>query len=64
MFGTKKTAHHPENTISIVKHGGGNIMLWCYFFSAQTRALVKIEGIVDRFKYQSVFSQSLPLVGS
>lgn len=35
--------HHMPNTIHIVKHGGGSIMLWLWFSSAGTRSLAKVE---------------------
>ncbi|MGH0138838.1 UNVERIFIED_CONTAM: hypothetical protein FKN15_029095 [Acipenser sinensis] len=38
------TAHHPENTILTVKHGGGSIMLWGCFSASGPGKLVKIEG--------------------
>ena len=36
------TSHHPVNTILTVKHGGGSIMLWGCFSSAETGKLVRI----------------------
>lgn len=53
------TAHHPNNTIPTVKHGGGSIMLWGCFSSAGTGALVRVEGIMNSSKYQSVLAQNL-----
>ncbi|KAI3375432.1 hypothetical protein L3Q82_021919, partial [Scortum barcoo] len=54
------TAHHQKNTIPTVKHGGGSIMLWGCFSSAGTGALVRVEGIMNSSKYQSVLAQNLP----
>uniref|UniRef100_A0AAY5KT08 Tc1-like transposase DDE domain-containing protein n=1 Tax=Esox lucius TaxID=8010 RepID=A0AAY5KT08_ESOLU len=62
MFGaTKKTntTHHPKNTIPTVKHGGGSIMLWGCFSSAGTRALVRVEGIMNSSKYKAILAQNL-----
>lgn len=42
-----KSAFHPKKTIHMVKHGGGNIMVWDYSSSAGTGALIKSKGILD-----------------
>jgi hypothetical protein len=36
------TSHYFENSNPIVKHGGGSIMLWGCFSSAETGELVRI----------------------
>ena len=55
------TAHHPKNTITTVKHGGGSIMLWECFSSAGTVALVRIEGKMDGAKYRKILEKNLLL---
>ena len=44
------TAYHTKNTIPTVKHGGGRIVSWGCFSSAETGALVRIEGKMDGAK--------------
>ena len=46
VWGKPNTSHHPEHTIPIVKHGGGSIMLWGCFSTAETGKLVRIEGMM------------------
>ena len=53
------TAHHPKNTIPIVKHGGGNIMLWGCFSSAGTGVRVRIEGKMDGAKHRKILQENL-----
>lgn len=48
------TAHHQKNTVAVVKQGGGSIMLWGCFSS------VRVEGLMNTSKYQSVLAQHLP----
>ena len=59
MWRKANTAHHPENTIPAVKHGGGSIMLWGCFSSAVTRKLVRIEGKMDGAKYREILEENL-----
>ena len=53
------TAHRPKNAIPTVKHGGGSIMLWGYFSSAGTGALVRMEGKMDGAKYRKIREENL-----
>ena len=49
-----------ENTIPTVKHGDGSIMLWgCFFSSARTGKLVRIEGMMDGAKYREILDGNL-----
>ena len=46
-------------TISTVKHGGGNIMLWGCFLVAGTGRLVRIEGWMNGAKYIEILDENL-----
>ena len=42
-----------------MKHGGGSIMVWGCFSSAETGALVRIEGKTDGAKYRKIPEENL-----
>lgn len=52
-------AHHPKNTLFAVKHGGGTVVLWGSFSSAEVLKLVKVEGNMDRAKYKEFLKEIL-----
>ncbi len=45
-------AYDPKNTISTIKHGGGNIMLWWCFSAKGTGQLHRIKGTMDGAMYR------------
>ncbi len=47
----KNAAYDPKNTIHIVKHGGGNIMLWGGYAKG-TEQLHRIKGTTDGAMYR------------
>ena len=53
------TTHQLPNTIPMVKHGGGSIMLWGCFSAAGTGALVRIEGKLNGAKYGDILNKNL-----
>ncbi|KAG2464974.1 TCB1 transposase, partial [Polypterus senegalus] len=53
------TAHHQANTIPIVKHGGGSIMLWGCFSAAGTGRLVRIKGKMTAAMYRDILDENL-----
>ena len=58
MFGGKR-ACKPNNTLPIVKHGDGNIMLWGCFAAGGTGALHKIDGDMREENYVDILKQHL-----
>ena len=53
------TTHHLPNTIQMVKHGGGSIMLWGCFSVAGTGGLVRVEGELNGAKYIYILNENL-----
>ncbi|KAK6320155.1 hypothetical protein J4Q44_G00092620 [Coregonus suidteri] len=55
----KKDEYNPKNTIPIVKHGGGNIILWGCFSVKGTGRLHRIEGRMDGDMYREILANNL-----
>ncbi|KAG2458149.1 TCB1 transposase, partial [Polypterus senegalus] len=53
------TAHHQANTIPIVKHGGGSIMLWGCFSVAGTGRLVRMKVKMTAAMYRDILDENL-----
>jgi hypothetical protein len=43
-----------KEPIPTVKYGGGSLMLWGYFASTSSGALVKVNGIMHFTQYQDI----------
>lgn len=52
------TAHHPEHSNPMVKHGGGCIVMWECFISERTGKLVRVDGKIDGAKYRSILEEN------
>ena len=52
-------AHHQDNTIPAVKHGGGSIMLWGCFSAAGTGRRVSIEEKMNAAMYRDIQDENL-----
>lgn len=55
MFGTKFWVKVQRIIILVVKHDGVSIMPWGEFILAETRAIIMLQVIMHRFKYESIF---------
>ncbi|KAL0177432.1 hypothetical protein M9458_026326 [Cirrhinus mrigala] len=55
----RNAAYDPKNTISNVKHGGGNIMLWRCFSAKGTGQLHRIKGTMDGTMYCQILGENL-----
>ncbi|KAG2458402.1 TCB1 transposase, partial [Polypterus senegalus] len=53
------TTPHQANTIPIVKHGDGSIMLWGCFSAAGTGRLVRIKGKMTAAMYRDILHENL-----
>ncbi len=60
VFGGEKNAElHPKNTISTVKHGGGNIMLWGCFSAKGPGRLICVKERMNGAMYREILSENL-----
>ena len=55
----RNAAYDPKNTSPIVKHGGGNIMLWGCFSAKGTGQLHHIKGTMDGAMYHQILGENL-----
>ncbi|KAJ7320069.1 hypothetical protein JRQ81_019580, partial [Phrynocephalus forsythii] len=55
----KNDAYEPKNTIPIIKHGGGHIMLWACFSAKGTGHLHRIKGMMDGAMYRQILAERL-----
>jgi hypothetical protein len=61
LFGliAKRHIWRIPGTITMVKHGGGSIMLWGCFSSAGTGRLVRVKGKMNGAKYREILDENL-----
>ncbi|KAK3523887.1 hypothetical protein QTP70_015717 [Hemibagrus guttatus] len=55
----KNAELHPKNTIPTVKHGGGNIMLWCCFSAKGPGRLIRVKERMNGAMYREILSKNL-----
>lgn len=48
-----------KNTIPIVKHGGGLVMMWGYFSAVGSGSLDHVTVIMDSQKYQDILERNV-----
>jgi hypothetical protein len=56
-FGIEKIDPYAEKFLIPKVNGGGSLMLWSYFASTGPEALVKVNGIMN--KYQDILAKNL-----
>lgn len=58
--GVKKgEAFNPKNTISTVKHGGGNLMFWGYFSANGPGNLITVNGTMKKEHYMKIYNNNI-----
>ena len=55
----KGEAYKPKNTVSTVKHGGANIMLWGCFSSSGTGNLINVQGSMRKEDYIRILDENV-----
>ncbi|KAL0164053.1 hypothetical protein M9458_039806, partial [Cirrhinus mrigala] len=55
----RNAAYDPNNTIPMVKHGGGNIMHWGCFSAKGTGQMHHIKGTMDGAMYRKILGNNL-----
>ena len=55
----RNAEYNPKNTISTVKHGSENLMLWGYFSAKGTGRLQRIEGRMNGAMYWEILCDNL-----
>lgn len=59
MYHKPSNSHCAKNTITTMMHGGGSIMLWVCFLSAEIGKLVRVEGKNDGAKHRDILEGDL-----
>lgn len=55
----KNKRFDPKYTLGTIKHGGGNVQVWGCFSGHKMGPIVKIDGIMDRYKYLEILSDTM-----
>lgn len=49
----------PKYTLGTIKHGGGNVQVWGCFSGSEMGPIIKINGIMDRYKYLEILTNTM-----